>query len=357
MSSEEFDEHMKRISGHLTSLPSIRSAEVKAKLLKVVPRLGLLPTNIGGDIGADPATHVSTGYANFFRKGEVFEVKGSYSASKSPSLTVSYTHPLFANADFSLPIPFSKVTTSLTFDSRQIVSESITTGQFEASFLPRGKPLNLSGLLSFVSEKVTPTSSIAFALDPSPYLKICVKAETLPLFPYLSGSVESGILRANQRFTPFLKLNALRRFNLGFGFSALFGCGALMSKRAVPYAEKFRIGGVPTAYGIDHEKFGTSIGGFPSGCDKWASATLDFTTLLLPEYGLDVHVFVNGAVARNEKSHNVIDLVPTLTKVLSVGAGLQFVQGGVKIQANLQFPYHSSAGLNFSRFQIGFCPN
>jgi outer membrane protein assembly factor BamA len=137
--------------------------------------------------------------------------------------------------------------------------------------------------------------------------------------------VETGVLRADRQLTPFLKCTAMWRLPLTFGFSALLGGGVLLSKRAVPYAEKFRIGGVPNAHGIDHEKFGTSIGGFPSGCDRWVSSRLDFMTFLLPEHGLDAHLFINGATAVNRTSNNVLDLAPTFTKVLSAGANLQFM--------------------------------
>jgi hypothetical protein len=125
---EELEARLKAISNNLTSLQSIRSAEIKVGSIEVVPRVGLLPTSIGGDIGYDMASHASTGFANFFEKGEIFEAEGRYSASKSPSLTLSDAHPIFRNGDFSMEIPYSKIVWSVLFDSSQIVNEWITTG-------------------------------------------------------------------------------------------------------------------------------------------------------------------------------------------------------------------------------------
>jgi hypothetical protein len=74
-----------------------------------------------------------------------------------------------------------------------------------------------------------------------------------------NGFIEAGMLQMNLKFTAFLKFNATGWFGLAVGFSRLFGCGLLLSQDAVPHAEKFRVGGVSKAHGIDQEKFSQCI--------------------------------------------------------------------------------------------------
>jgi hypothetical protein len=83
------------------------------------------------------------------------------------------------------------------------------------------------------------------------------------------------------------------------------------------------------------------------------SGTLDFSTLLFPEYSLNAHFFVNGALSVNSKSNSVLDMTPSAAGVLSAGAGLTFMHGPAKVQLNVQQPYYVTKGLKFLKFQIG----
>jgi hypothetical protein len=355
--SDQCDAVLSRLSEQLKSLlPSIKSAELKPDSATIVPRKGLLPTTVGADIGYDPAGNVSSGWANYFNRGEVLEVKGRSTTTKSPTLSVVYTHPFFGVPDYSQPVPFSRLVASSSVDVRQIADEVIDTASFEASWLPKGRGLRHGVAISLVVNRITKNSPIVLATDPPRYLKVSWKTEAPAAVPSLAAAVEAGILAGGGRPIPYVKLNGMSRFHVGWGLSLGAGAGLIVAGRAVPFAEKFRVGGVPTAYGIEHEKFGTVVGGFASGSDGWISGVADFATVVLPEYNLNAHFFLNAAVAVNWKSNSVLDFAPSIAKVASAGAGLTFAQGPVRVEMNVQTPYLVTQGLSFLRFQIGFSP-
>jgi hypothetical protein len=354
---DERDAVFSRLSNQLKSiLPSIKSAELKPDSATIVPRRGILPTTVGADIGYEPAGNVSSGWANYFNRGEVLEVKGRSTTTKSPTLSVVYTHPFFGLPDYSQPVPFSRFVASSSVDVRQIADEVIETASIETSWLPKGRGLRHGVAISLIVNRITKNSPVVLAADPARYLKVAWKTEAPAAVPSLAGAIEAGILAGGGRPIPYVKLNGVSRLQVGWGMGLGAGGGLIIANRAVPFAEKFRIGGVPIAYGIEYEKFGTVVGGFASGSDGWISGVADFSTVVLPEYNLNAHFFLNAAVAVNRKSNSVLDFAPSVAKVASGGAGLTFAQGPVRIEMNVQAPYVVTQGLSFLRFQIGFSP-
>ena len=130
--------------------------------------------------------------------------------------------------------------------------------------------------------------------------------------------------------------------------------GAILAPEAVPFTEKFKVGGAPIARGIENHEFGPTFANFPSGIDAFASSTVEFFTPILPQANLNAHFFVNGAIGANFKSNNIFDSLPDFSTALTFGTGLVFRQGGIQVELNTQIPYYASEGLKTVRYQIGF---
>ena len=352
LGDEEQEAQLQQLQKELESLGSIRKCEVSKSGVSVVERLGLMATKIGGDIGHEMSGHANMGYANFFKRGETFELRAKTGTSSVKTFSFIATLPLLSKINASNACSFSRACASLEWDTQTIAKYNIEVGSAEASFKPLGRGWNLAIAASVVQSKRDEKTPTVVASDPSHYFKVSARCD----LPRFIGSGEISCVIADKKFLPFAKLHYRHSINLGYGFSIRLGGGVIITEKAVPFPEKFRVGGVPSAYGINQDKFGTTVGGFPSGNDWWSSVCFDFATFVLPQHGLNGHFFVNAALAGNRKSNCVLDYAPSITKVVSAGAGLTFNQGPFQFQANVQYPYVISSGLEFLRFQVGICP-
>lgn len=351
LTEDQLKAHLEHFKQQISTLGSVGKVEVSTNKVNIVARKGLMKTKIGGDYGGKISGNAVTGYANLFKKGETFELKVNGGDHKHTFSFVS-SLPLLKNADFSLPVPYTKFSLSVIMGQQTLVNTSIQINSLEAVMQPKGQGYTFSSILSMIQSKRNEKTPAVIASDPARYFKFALKSD----LPRMNGNAELACTFGDGKFVPFLKANTLRVHNFGYNLRAVFGGGFILSKGAVPFPEKFRVGGVPVAYGIDPEKFGTTLGNFPSGCDLWHSTTLDFATPVLPQYGVNGHFFVNGAVSANMKSNCVLDLTPSVSKLLTAGLGLTYNQGAVQIQFNVQHPFYVSDGLKFTSFQVGVCP-
>jgi outer membrane protein assembly factor BamA len=208
-----------------------------------------------------------------------------------------------------------------------------------------------------VTYKLTKTPPVVLTSDNYTYFKASFRSDISLFTRFVNTAFEVATIVSKEcTAIPFVKVSGTAHYNMGYGLGFHVTGGVIGARKPVPFPEKFRIGGIPVSHGIEHEKFGTSVGGFPSGCDSYLAGTLDFSTLIFPEYALNAHFFLNGAISANRKSNSILDFAPSVSSVVSVGAGLTFTQGPVRVQANIQHPYHVSSGLSFSRFQFGISP-
>lgn len=332
---------------------------------QIQPRIGHLATSIGAEAGSTQSVHLSTGYSNFFYHNEYVELSSSVQSDTSPKFSLSITHDLLETADYSLNKNFyTTYSTSAIYEVQTFKKCQITSGSLSTSYQEKGSNYLENTSLSIISEDKGLNSPPALYSDPSPYFKFAFKVSNNSfLFPQLSNFLELSYLFSkhpkigNFDVCPVLKNRTnyskfFPKMNLKFSGSA----GFLLSPKAVPFAEKFKIGGVPFARGIENEEFSGNVAGFPSGCDMFLSQTLEFYTPILPQYNLSGHFFANGAISANLRSNNFFDAVPQVSKALTVGTGLVFVQNGMQIELNTQMPVHLSKELNFVKFQFGISP-
>ena len=348
----ERDEQLRHLCEELKSLLSVKSCDASESGVKVVPRCGLAETKIGGDFGKQIQGHVSAGYANYFQRGEAFELRAKSDTMNARTFSFVATVPILSALDVQKACSFARAAASATWDTQSVAKFNIEVGALEARYTPIGSGASYAIAGSVVRSKRDAKTPTVVAADPRWYLKLGVSCS----LPMARGLGEVSCILADSKWLPLVKVQGSHRVPLGYGFSVRLGGGMIFAERAVPFPEKFRLGGPPTACGIDLDKFGTSVGGFPSGNDWWSAASLDFETLVLPQYNLNGHFFVNAAVAGNRKSNCVLDYAPSVVKLVSAGAGLTFNQGPVQVQLNTQYPYVISSGLRFLRFQIGICP-
>jgi hypothetical protein len=357
LTPEEKDAQLSRLKEQISSLKSIKSVSLKLDSAEIVPSRGLMPTTFGVDVGPESDGNVSTGWSNFFQRGDFIVFEGKFKHLTAPTLSVSFTQPLLKNANFSLDNPFGTFRVSATLDIQPISGENIQTGLLESILSPQGPFGTHRVAFSVVNYRLSARPPVVLSSDRSPYFKASIRSD-LPLFGHLIDTAleVAAVVSKSCAANPFVKLSVTSHYNMGYGLGFYVAGGAIAASKPVPYPEKFRPGGIPVSHGIEHERFGPIVGGFPSGCDSYASGTLDFSTLVFPEYNLNAHFFLNGAVAANRRSNSILDFAPSVSAVVSVGAGLTFTQGPVRVQANVQHPYYVSSGLSFARFQLGISP-
>ncbi|OHS98718.1 hypothetical protein TRFO_08711 [Tritrichomonas foetus] len=371
---EKKNEMIKELIEKIKPIKSIKSIEIHRLfrnghsdrfnpfILKVVPRCGQLATSIGGETGTTHSVHISTGYANFFYENEYVEFSAKIRSDSSPKFTLNFTKDLINEADFSLSKNcFTTYSLSASYDMNTFKKQKIHIASISATAHKKGSDLVNTASLSMVNEDHSADAPPAMYFDPSPYFKASIKTESASIIPTLAALSELSLLlaKSSQKITliPFLKVRSnisktLQSCNLKGHCSG----GFILSPFAVPFAEKFKIGGIPIARGVDNDEFGPKIGNFPSGCDAYISGTLEFFQPVFPEQNFNAHFFVNGAVAGNFKSNNIFDVQPHISSILTCGTGFIFQQGPIQVELNAQLPYYVSEGIKTLKYQIGFTP-
>ncbi|EAY19766.1 hypothetical protein TVAG_178100 [Trichomonas vaginalis G3] len=371
---DEFKEAaMKSIAEKVLQLGSIKSATIDAKTgeYNVVARDGLMKTYVGGDIGTEKAVRASTGWANFFKRGETISLTGKYTVGGNPSVNVAFTLPDFKSVDFSKNTPFRTYSYAFNIEKNDDGYKSIQSAGFEFN-LGGGKDV-FSKSISLSAIRQAIDSDVPFPLkyEPNPYFKFQIGAGMPSFLPMQRNQIHAGLICDTKlAVTPFVKATGFNKINLPFGISITANMGLISSLRKrpgaklslenmtpVPYPEKFLLGGLPTIYGVDAAKFGYKYGGFPIGSNVYASLTLDESVLIFPEQSLNGHIFLSGSIAKNFSSYFPQSCDPSWTSLAVAGVGLTFIQGQVKVEANLQKPiFQSGAKLNVLTYQLGITP-
>lgn len=373
------NEKMKELESKVKPIKSIKSIKIYRLLpefckfnlfnpfrMKIIPRTGQLATTIGGEAGSTQSMHISTGFANYFYDNEYFELSAKVRSDASPRFQAKYTHDYLEDADYSLLHHFfTTFDVAASYEMKTFKKQKVTTAMLYTSYHPKNSFLSHSASLSVINEDQSDNAPPSFYCDPSPYVKMAFKTEnTSIIIPSVGAFCEFSYLYSkssnqNQSFSimPMLKIQTnfskfIDSLNLKFSGSS----GAILSPKAVPFTEKFKVGGAPVARGIENHDFGPLFANFPSGIDTFASATAEFFTPIFPQASLNAHFFVNGAVGANLKSNNFFDDLPSYFSALTFGTGLVFNQGGVQVELNAQIPYRVTEGLKTVRYQIGFSP-
>lgn len=345
---------------NILKIPSIKSVEIKdtifgGKKVKITPRVGIMKTSIGYGIGKDSNTFkTETGYSNYFKKNEVFKAKLESTFKGKPMFSVEYNQPLIENSDFSdSKNPFSTFIVRAEYQKNEIKKSPVHVGTVSAVYKPKKRNQINSLSFSLTYEDRDVKAPLPFLLDQSPYAKISLKTEFPSIIPSNSCKFELNTLCLDKKLTPFIKSQGSYNLKLPYNFNIFLAGGAILSTKAVPTYEKFRIGGVPFARGIKEEEFGTMLFGFPCGSDYYLSSTVSLLNYVLPECQLNSHIFLNGALAGVRKSNNFLEQVPNISKLLSIGLGLTLSQGPFNIELNTQMPIIKTDDLEFMNFQFG----
>lgn len=373
------NEKMQELVAKVKSIKTIKTIEIYRLLpkfwkfnlfnpfrIKIIPRTGQLATTIGGEAGSTQSMHISTGFANYFYHNEYYELSAKVRSDTSPRFSAQFTHDYLEEADYSLLQHFfTTYSVSASYDMKMFKKQKITTAMLSSTYHPKNSFLSHSASLSIVKEDQSETVPPAFYCDPSPYVKMALKTEnTSIIIPSAGAFCELSYLFSKSKqndkllsFIPALKVQTnISKFidSLNLKFSGSGGC--IIAPEAVPFNEKFKVGGAPIARGIENHEFGPTFANFPSGIDAFASSTIEFFTPLFPQVNLNAHFFVNGAIGANFKSNNFFDNLPDYSSVLTFGTGLVFRQGGIQVELNTQIPYYFSEGLKTVKYQIGFSP-
>lgn len=374
------NEKMQELVSKVKSIKSIKSIEIYRLLpkfckfnflnpfrIKIIPRTGQLATTIGGEAGSTQSMHVSTGFANYFYDNEFVELSLKVRSDSSPRFQAKFTHDYLEDADFSLLHHFfTTFDVAASYEMKMIKKHKVTTAMLSSSYHPKNSFLAHSASLSVVTEDQSEQSPPSFYCDPSPYVKMAFKTEnTSIIIPSVGAFCEFSYLytkNTNQEqslsIMPMLKIQTnYSKFIDPLNIRLSGSSGAILSPKAVPFTEKFKVGGAPVARGIDNHNFGPLFANFPSGIDAFTSATAEFFTPIFPQINLNAHFFANGAIGLNLKSNNFFDDCPSYYSALTFGTGLVFHQGGVQVELNTQIPYYITEGLKTVRYQIGFSPS
>ncbi|OHT15468.1 hypothetical protein TRFO_14092 [Tritrichomonas foetus] len=362
------NEEAQKLAKKLSSISSVKSVEIKRRFpsfyrfeflnpysVKVHSYKGFLPPYFSVSKSFD----INLGWANFVdSENETIELGAQFKSIRPPKLIMHYNIYDLKNADFSLHENcFSTLRVSVSNETQYVKKQPIRIYSFDVFFHPKHMNMTQLASLSVVSECHETSAPLTFLFDPSPYLKVSYKLENKALKNIVSFSSEFACLVYNkkkQRAKPMVKFITTLKKKLGLGFSAFCTGGMLISRSAVPFAEKFQIGGIELTRGIESRDLCMRANNFPSGSDMFASGTLDYCPALVPN--VNPHFFVNGAFSANLQSNNMFDVVPRLSSVLSVGTGIKFQYKGATFEANVQFPYKKSDHLHFLRFQLGVTP-
>ncbi|OHT17106.1 hypothetical protein TRFO_12618 [Tritrichomonas foetus] len=333
-------------------------------VLTVLPRIGQLPTSFNAELGNTHSISVSTGYSNFFFSHEYSEFTAKIRSDCSPKFIYKFTKNNLKDADFSLKKNcFSSSSLTASYDIHTIRKQNIYIGSLEASYHGKASIFNHSVSASHIKEdqskgKVPP----ALSFDPSPYYKASIKTEiesnilSLSTLAFSTLSEVSILKTKCKTLIPFWKLRSDISCKLPFNFKLSSSCGYILARHAVPFTEKFKVGGVPIARGVEIDELCHKVANFPSGCDSFFSSTVEWSTPIIPKYNCQGHIFANGAISANSKSNNVFDNLEDKLSILTFGAGLVFPQKSSQIEINAQVPYRISRGLKCFRYQIGFSP-
>ena len=365
VSDDEKDQLISNLESKIKEIKSIKSVEISRSgpfrrfSANVKPRVGNLPTSIGGEAGTKQSVHVSTGYSNFFYSNEYVEVMAKIRTDSAPKFTMRFTRDDLNNADFSLQNgPYTTSSLSIVYDINMFKKQKISTASISGMYQKKGSKLMHTASMEMVQEDHSINAPPALYFDPPIYFKALLRTENTGIIPSLSAFSEIACVVAKKMLIPFLKMRT--NFSKTFSFCNLkvlkgdVTGGAILAPAAVPFAEKFKIGGVPIARGIENDEFGPKVAFFPSGCDAFLSSTLEFFTPVFPAQNLNAHFFVNGAIASNFKSNNIFDIQPSFSSMVTFGTGFIFQQGPVQVELNAQLPFHLSDGQKCLRYQIGF---
>ena len=371
--NEAKENALKALSESVKALPSIKDCKINEKTGKfeIIEYKGLTRTSVGGDIGTENAARFQTGWANLFKKGETVSLIGRLTQNKAPSVSIAFTIPDLKNIDFLRKNPYQKYEFSLNIGREPVHGYPVDTIALKGVISAGKKPFQQTFSISSIKQITDNTAPFPLRYEPSPYFKLSYQILMPGLQAISQNQVTIGVLTdADKEIDPFIKANLTKGVNLPYGVN-IFASGGFMSKlrpkkgysysltgmRPMPFPEKFFIGGVPSARGIEERKFGYAYGGFPQGLDAFATATIEEKLILFPQYQLNGHLFVSGTIGRNFSSYFPCSADPDWTSSVVAGAGLTFVQGPAQIELNIQTKlYQTGANNKVLTYQFGITP-
>jgi len=356
---KHIEDCIESLTKRIESFPIIKKAKINVDPYKVEieEKKGLMKTYIGGEVGQDNTIKVSTSYANFFKCGDLFSLTGKYNVQGAPSFDISFSKPIPKGVDFSRLMPFQTHHLSIKLERNLVSKIHVDIASLSYTLSPIKNGVSFVQSLSLIKQPQGKNVPMVFNFDPSPYLKISSELSQESGLQMIGNSIEASVIVDKMKTcVPFLKLKLFKGFNLGFGLSGFASSGFILSQKAVPFYEKFLLGGVPLVRGTEQAGFGYKTGKFPCGNDFYVAGSIDESLLIFPQYQLNGHIFLNGAYARNFKSNSILDKEPSPSFIASAGAGVTFVQGAMKIEANVQTPLLLSKGQSFLKYQIGVSP-
>lgn len=372
--SDEFKEmSINALIEKVKQLGSIKTAtyDKETGKFEIVARNGLMKTYIGGDVGSQSAARASSGWANYFKKGETISVTGKYTFGGSPSVNIAFCMPDFKSVDFSKMNSFKSYTYSLNVEKKDEDKNSIQTASLEFNLNGGKEIFDKSIAVSAIRQVLSQDPPYPLKFEPHPYFKFEMSACLPSFLPMQRNRLATGLIFDTKRnVTPFIKATAFNKINLPFGLSIVGDCGLITSLKKnpgaklslanmypMPYPEKFVLGGLPTIHGVESRKFTNNYEGFPIGSNVYGSLTIDESVFMFPEQNFNGHLFLSGAIAKNFSSHFPDSCDPSWTSLIVAGTGLTIVQGQAKIEVNIQKPiYQSGPKVDVLSYQIGITP-
>ena len=354
------------------SLPSIKDCTIDPKTgrFTITAYNGLTKTNIGGEIGTENAATISTGWSNFFGKGEAILITGKLTQNHSPSVNITFTLPNLKETDFKRENPYQKFDFSINLQREMLFENPIDSVTATASMSAGTKPFQTSITISSIKQQTDNSAPFPLRYEPSPYFKLALQLLHPKIQPGALNQITLGLISTSTEFTPYIKTNISKSLALPYGIQ-IFTSGGFMSSllakdrcafsfktmRPMPFPEKFFVGGVPSGRGVADKKFGYAYGGFTHGLDMYASATIEEKLLLFPQYQINGHIFVSGIIGRNFSSYYPWSCDPDWSALAVAGVGATFVQGPLQIEANVQMPlYQTGAKNTVLKYQFGISP-
>lgn len=306
--------------------------------IKITSHESILQPTAKVSFGRQVSGDLSTGYSNFFDKGEYIQVKSSVELFESPSFSLQLFFPKYSTLNLKRPI--QEEIFSLFYKNEKFSSSKITRFGVEY-FLPP--------FYAFSADFVHPSY---FPNDMKKYFKISLNMALKQISSDFSNQIELSSILSDSAIISYLKGRVFERFDFDFGLSALFSGGLIISKTQVPIPERFHVGGAPFFRGIPYKEFSHKSQEIPIGNTAFFSFSFESSQYLFPQVDFNCHVFLNVSLAANFLQADF-----NFKKILclfSLGSGFNYRNWPIQIETNVQIPLIRSSNLNFLHYQVGF---